>query len=155
MRHAKPDSYKKARGTFKSHCSEESRTKRAIAKVLVEPQLKEVPLPSIPLLVGGAGERDYYKWCTWLLRRNLLTSISIGWVEKFARASDRIEAKAKAGKEIPTTALEARMVVLNKLADLEHASASTVPDMTRENKFARNGYPAKLGRSPEAHKWGD
>lgn len=153
MRHAMSDAQKKARGIFQSRWSSQARTKWAIAKVLVEPQLNEVPLPSIPMLAGGPGESDYYKWCAWFLRRNLLTSISIGWVERFARASDRIEAKAKAGKETPTTALEARMVLLNKLADLEHASASTVPDMTRENKFANNGFPARLGRNPEDHKW--
>lgn len=155
MRHAMSDAEKKARGIFQSRWSSQARTNRAIAKVLVEPQLTEVPLPSIPMLAGGPGENEYFKWCACFLERNLLTAVSIGWVERFARANDKMHVKAKAGKATPDSALSDRMVLLNKCVDLEYVCASMVPDKTKPNKFANNGFPARLGRNPEHHKWGD
>lgn len=127
MQHPRPISYNKVMGTFDPRHSEGSRTKRMITRILKAPQLSEVPLPSIPMLVGGPGAREYYKWCAWFLGKNLLTSVSIGWIEKYARANDRGHAKAKAGKELPITALEERARFLSKLEGVAGAGRFADP----------------------------
>ena len=154
MRHAKSDADKAARGTLARHKkhSELGRAKRAVDNVLMFPQLKITPDPSVDLLPGGPGEKAYESWCVALLKSNLLTKTTVGIVENLALTEDKLKMRFDAGKEAPDKSLEIRRGCFLQLGAL-NVDSSIVPDQGKENPFARNGYPAKLGRSAKDHKW--
>ena len=145
MRHAKPDSFKKANGTLQSRWTEEARAKRAIDNVLTFPQLKEIPDPSVLLVQGGAGEKAYFDWCERLLRNNLLTAVSVGFVETFALGEDKICSRLTAGREVPDKTLEIRRSMLMRFESL-NVDGAIVPDQRKPNKFAKTGFPALMGK---------
>ena len=147
MRHAKPDSYKKANGTLQARWTEETRAKRAIGRVLTFPQMKAIPDPTVPLPEGGPGWKSYYKWCDLLLQSNLLTAVSVAHVEQLALADQKMYDAAAAGKMVPDRTLEVRRSILLKL-DALNVDRALVPDQGKQNKFARNGFPARLGVFP-------
>jgi len=155
MRHAKSDADKAARGTLRGHenKSEAARASKAISNVVSMPQMKAIPSPTIPIgPEGGPGFKTFHKWCDRLLQNNLLTEMSVSFVEELAAADQKLHDCADAGKMAPDKTLEIRRSMLLKL-DAINVDGALVPDQGRENKYANNGYPAKLGKSPEAHKW--
>ncbi len=150
MRHAKPDSFKRANGTLQSRWTEDARAKRAIDNVLTFPQMKQIPDPSVLLVQGGPGEKAYYQWCELLLRNNLLTAITVGFAETFALAQDKICSRLAAGREVPDKTLETRRSMLFKFEAL-NVDGAIVPDQRKPNKFAKTGFPARMGKLQHYH----
>lgn len=147
MRHAKSDADKAARGTLARHenFSKAARGARAVNNVLVFPQLKEIPDPTVPLMKGGPGEQAYEFWCGALLNSKLLTKATLGIVESLALTEDKIKMKFDAGKPITDRSLEQRRGCFIQLEAL-NVDSSIIPDQGKENRFARNGFPARRGK---------
>ena len=150
MRHARSDSYKKARGTLKSQHSEATRAKRAVDNVLAFPQLKAIPACSFPLPKGGPGERAYLEWSEMLLKANLLTAVTVGYAEQYAVNEQKMHDRVNAGKLVTDRSLEIRRSLLLKFEAL-NVDRALVPDKTKPNRFAHCGFPARL-RKERAEK---
>lgn len=144
--YARSDAEKRLRGTYRDNThSETNRAKRAISNVLSFPQMKTIPDPTVPLIEGSPGWKSYFKWCDLLLQSNLLTAVSVAHVEQLATADQKLHDTAAKGKLASDKTLEIRRGILLKL-DALNVDRALVPDQGKENKFARNGFPARLGK---------
>lgn len=148
--HALSDAEKKRRGTFKPEKSEEARARKAVDNVMAFPVLDEVPRCRWPLKPNGLGLQSYTSWCRRLINAGLLTDVSLGYVEQFAIAEDKIEKRLDGGLDVPDKAMEVRRSALMKLEAL-NVDTSLVPNQAQKGAFGKNGFAGRL-RDPADHR---
>lgn len=134
------DEEKIRRGTLDPRTSEEERDRASLEKVLAFPTFHEIPDPTIPL--NEIGRKTYDKWARDLFNAGRLTQITQLSIENLALADQTIAACAKSGKAVPGSIITQRNRAAGELKVI-NVDPSLTPKRPDENKFSRNGFPAR------------